>query len=97
MSYLSKKELVSELAKEAGIKKTAADFFYDVLMGIMIRKLLKGNDVLLLGVGRLTLVKKKGFMSNLTGVSIPNHKRMVFKPNINLARKIRIITRERPI
>ena len=97
MGLLTKKKLVSELAKEAGIRQKSADFYYDVFMDIVINALEKGNDVLLLHVGCIKLVKTKGFRSNLTGVSIPNHKRIKFKPNIELARKIRIITRERPI
>jgi len=97
MSVLSKKTLVSEIAKEAGMKRTTTEFFYDVFMDVMKRKLETGKDVLLYGVGRIILVHTKGTRSHLTGVSIPDHKRIKFKPNIELARKIRIITRERPI
>lgn len=97
MGLLNKEKLVLELAKEARIRQKAADFYYDVFMDIVINALEAGDDVLLLHVGCIKLVKTRGFRSNLTGVSIPPHKRIKFKPNIRLATKIRITTREHPI
>ena len=97
MKVLVKGQLVSELAKEADIKRSAADFFFDVLMDIIVRNLEKGDGVMLNGIGRIMSVKSRGFRSNMTGVTIPNHRRIAFKPNIKLARKIRVTTREHPI
>ncbi len=97
MNLLGKRELVSELAKEARIKVPQASFLYDVLMDIMVKKLRQGDGVQLRGIGRILTVKSKGFRSNLTGVSIPNHRRIAFLPNIKLARTIRVKTREKPI
>jgi len=97
MNLIGKKELVAEVAKEARIKQSQADFFYDVLMDIMVRKLQSGDGVQLKGIGRILSVKSKGFRSNLTGVSIPNHRRIAFLPNVKLARTIRVKTREKPI
>ena len=97
MNLSGKKELVTELASGSRIEREQADFIYDVLMDIMSTRLRAGKDVDLLGVGRITLVKTKGFRSNLTGVSIPNHKRINFLPNRKLARVIRVVTREHPI
>ena len=97
MKVSEKKQIVSELAKESRINKEQADFIYDVLMDILARKIQTGNGVYLRGIGRITTIKSRGFRSNLTGVSIPNHKRIIFIPNRPLARKIRVETREHPI
>jgi nucleoid DNA-binding protein len=97
MKVSEKKQIVSELAKESRINKEQADFVYDVLMDILSRRIQSGKDVYLRGIGRITSVKSKGVRSNLTGVSIPNHKRIAFYPNCQLARTIRVETREHPI
>ena len=97
MNLVGKRQLVSELARESKIDRDQADFIYDVLMDIMSHRLRAGKEVDLIGVGKILLVKAKGFRSNLTGVSIPNHKRMTFLPNRKLARTIRVVTRVHPI
>lgn len=97
MNISVKKQLLIELAKESDMSIERTKYFYDMLMIILLKKLERGETVLLEGVGRLMLVNTRSFKSNLTSVSIPKHKRLCFKPNVRFARKIRIITREHPI
>jgi nucleoid DNA-binding protein len=92
-----KKQMLIELAKESDMSLARTKYFYDVLMNVILKKLERGETVLLEGVGRLVLANTRSFKSNLTSVSIPKHKRLSFKPNVRFARKIRIITREHPI
>lgn len=97
MKLSVKKQLLIELAKESDMSLERTKYFYDMLMIVILRKLERGELVLLEGVGRLKLATTRSFKSNLTSVSIPRHKRLSFKPNVRFARKIRIITREHPI
>lgn len=94
MKLSVKKQLLNELAKESDMSFERSKYFYDRLMEVMIKKLERGELVLLEGIGRLKMATTRSFRSNLTGVSIPRHKRLSFKPNVRFARKIRIITRE---
>ena len=91
---VSKTQLVREVVKETGISKPEAMFAFEVILNKIIKSLENGQEVLLHGVGRITFAKVHSYKSNMTGVMIPPHKRIKFKPNIGLARKIRVDTRE---
>lgn len=91
---VGKVQIVRELVKEAGMDKHEASFMYDVIINKIRRSLECEQDVLLCGVGRITYVSAKERKSNMTGVLIPPHKRIKFRPNALLARKIRVNTRE---
>jgi nucleoid DNA-binding protein len=96
-NLLSKVPMVKELAKKADIPKVQASFIYDVYHDILVNKIKEGNDVIFPNVGTLRQVKGREMRSNLTGVTIPPHKRLYFKVNISLARFIRVSTREYPV
>lgn len=91
---VSKTQLVREIIKETGISKPEASFAYDVMLAKIRRSLEQGQEVLLHKVGRITFVPSRSHKSNMTGVLIPPHKRIKFRPNNVLARKIRVDTRE---
>jgi len=93
----TKKPLVKKLAKLAEIPVVQADFIYDVLFDIVVKEIRAGNDVIFPNVGTLRLTKGREMRSNLTGQTVPPHKKLKFKVNINLSRYIRINTREYPI
>ena len=93
----TKKPFIRELSRLADIPQVQASFIYDVFHDIIIRQIKAGNDVFLPNVGTLRLIPGREQRSNLTGVAIPPHKRLKFKININLARYIRVATREHPI
>lgn len=89
--------VVKEVAKMTQTPVAQCSFIYDVMMEIMLKKLKTGTDVLLPGIGRISLKNTKGQKSHLTGQFIPPHKRVVFAPNVKLARYVRVHTREYPI
>jgi nucleoid DNA-binding protein len=94
---ITKKPLVRKLAKMADIPRVQADFIYDIFFDVIVKEIKAGNDVIFPNVGTLRLVKGREMRSNLTSQTIPPHKRLKFKVNVNLARFIRINTREYPI
>jgi nucleoid DNA-binding protein len=94
---LTKKPMIKKLAKLADIPVVQADFIYDLFFDIMVKEIKAGHDVLLPNVGTLRLVKGREMRSNLTSQTVPPHKRLRFKVNVNLARFTRINTREYPI
>jgi nucleoid DNA-binding protein len=96
-TQLTKKPLVKKLAKMADIPRVQADFIYDIFFDVIVKEIKAGNDVIFPNVGTLRLVKGREMRSNLTGQNIPPHRRLRFKVNVNLARFIRIGTREFPI
>jgi nucleoid DNA-binding protein len=93
----SKVPVTLELAKAANIPVVQASFIYDLMMDIWVKNIKSGKDVILPNIGTLRLVKGREMRSNLTGVTVPPHKKLKFKVNISLARFIRISTREFPI
>ena len=93
----SKDQLVAALQEAAGINFVEADFYYDVFVNEMVKRLQKGKDVVLAGLGTLDLIKHRAGKSNMTGQQIPPHKRLKFYPDARFARKIRVNTREHPI
>lgn len=94
----SKKPIVKDLAKNTDIPYVQASFIYDVVWSLILKELRAGHDVLLPGVGRFQFIpSRKDQKSNLTGVIIPEHKRLRFNPNVHLAAFIRVNTRVRPI
>lgn len=94
MKQLTKVPMVKELAKGADIPVVQAEFIYDVFFDIMQRRIKDGYDIIFPGVGTLRHVHGRAMVSNLTGQKIPPHKRLRFKINVDLARLIRVKTRE---
>jgi nucleoid DNA-binding protein len=94
---ITKRPLVKKLAKMADIPRVQADFVYDCLFNIVEKEIKAGNDIIFPNIGTLRLVKGREMRSNLTGQTVPPHRRLFFKININLARYIRVSTREYPI
>jgi nucleoid DNA-binding protein len=90
----SKSKLISVWAKAVGIKKEHAKFYYEVLTREMLKCIERGEDVILPGIGRVCLIPARSMKSNLTGQHVPPHKRLAFKGNVRLARKLRVATRD---
>jgi nucleoid DNA-binding protein len=93
----SKKVITKDLSKAANMPLVQASFVYDLLFNIMIKRIKAGQDVIMPNLGTLRLVKGREMRSNLTGVTVPPHRKLRFKTNISLARFIRVSTREYPI
>jgi nucleoid DNA-binding protein len=94
MKRLSKIKLVHDVAKEGGMHKAEVSFIYDLLFSAIEKKLRAGHNIALPGIGTIYLAESKSQRSNMTGVTIPPHKRLKFHPNFSLARFIRVDTRE---
>lgn len=98
MKVVGKQTVIKVLEREAGVDKSLGSFIYDLLMDTMREGLLEDKKVLLHGIGDIYLLPvTKTKRSNMTGIMIPPHKRLKFRPNFKLARVIRVKTRERPI
>lgn len=93
-NVVGKVQIVREMVKENRMDPHDASFVYEIIVTKIRKSLERGQDVLLRGVGRIALVHTKPRKSNMTGVIVPPHKRIRFKPNAFLARKIRVETRE---
>jgi nucleoid DNA-binding protein len=91
---VAKTPVVKLLAKKADIPYAQASFVYDVLMEIIYDELREGTSVILPHIATLGIVNTKSQISHLTGQTIPPHKRLKFKPNIYLAKYVRVNTRE---
>jgi nucleoid DNA-binding protein len=89
-----KANLVKEIAMKADIPVVQAAFIYDVMLDVIYNTLKKGIGVILPHIGSLKLVEHKSMKSNMTGQTIPKHLRLKFKPNVRLARFVRVVTRE---
>lgn len=90
----SRKEIVKEVAKRAGITNVLANFTFNAFSTVIEEKLREGKEVTLPYVGRLWFAQKKSQISNMTRQEIPPHKQLKFRPNRDLARYIRVVSRE---
>jgi nucleoid DNA-binding protein len=88
-----KSDLVKRIAKNAGIPVVQAAFIYDVTLDIIEKTLRSGVGIVLPHIGALKLVDVKSTVSNMTGQTIPKHRRLKFTPNVHLARYVRVETR----
>jgi len=93
----TKQPTIKQLAKLTNIPQEQASFVYDVLIDLFVKQIKAGNDLILPHIGTLRLIKGREMRSNLTGVTVPPHKRLRFTTNIALAKFIRISTRAFPI
>jgi len=93
-NLVGKGYLIAKVAKDTGIEPATLSFVYDTLFSHMLRSIEKGSSVILPGIGRIGLTESRSFVSNMTKVMIPKHKRIKFWANARLARKIRVDTRE---
>lgn len=89
--------VTTDLAKSTGISTELASFIYETLFNSMRKKIEKGEIVVFPGIGKIVQVPSRSIKSNMVGVMIPEHKRIKFKPNVRLARKIRVESRVEPI
>jgi hypothetical protein len=90
-------QMAREMAKNADIPYVQALFLVEVLFDSAIKKIKEGYDIIFPSIGTLRQVPGREMRSNLTGVTIPEHKRLKFTNNIPLARYVRIETRVRKI
>lgn len=92
---LNKSDLVRELAKRSDIDYRLADYVFHNLLDIMHERLKQGYRIYLYNIGSFRFVyQAKEKISNLTGKVIPRHWTMKFKFNSELARYIRVMSRE---
>jgi nucleoid DNA-binding protein len=85
--------IVHQTVKATKMPKEDVSFIYDVMMNVIYKILRSGTGVLLPNIASLQVVEKKGQVSNMTGQTIPSHKRLRFRPNRHLARFVRVDTR----
>jgi|WetSurMetagenome_2_1015567.scaffolds.fasta_scaffold1761800_1 nucleoid DNA-binding protein len=85
--------IVHQTAKKTKMPKEDVSFMYDVMMDVIYNTLRSGTGVLLPNIASLQVVDKEGQVSNMTGQTIPPHKRLRFRPNRHLARFVRVDTR----
>lgn len=90
----SRKEIVKEIAERAGLTYKTADYAFNTFSQVIEEKLRDGKEVLIPYVGRLYFAKKKAMRSNITKQLIPPHRQLKFRVNVNLARSIRVRSRE---
>ena len=91
---VSKSFVVKQAAKKSHMPEKEMSFIYDVLMEVIHDTLKSGVGVILPHIASLGIVDTKSMVSHLTGVTIPPHKRLKFKPNVHLAIFVRTNTRE---
>jgi len=97
MRVVAKKTIVADVSDRIGVEKQLVDLVFDALMLVILKRIEKGENFMLRGIGTIGTVPAKSLTSNMTGVTIPEHRRLRFKPNARFARKIRVATREYPI
>jgi nucleoid DNA-binding protein len=90
----SKGKIIHALAKNGDIPPEVARFYYDIILDTIWNLLRDGNGIIFPNIGTFRLVDRGSQRSNLTGKTIPPHKRLRFKINPALARYIRVKTRE---
>ena len=88
-----RKQMAKEVAKFDNIPLPQAQFIVDTLFDVTIKKIKEGYDIIFPSIGTLRQIPGREMRSNLTGVTVPPHRRLKFTSNIPLARLIRIQTR----
>lgn len=89
-----KGKIVARLRKETKLPEEQISFMYDALFAAIKDELEKCNPVSLPGIGTFWFRSVAPRVSNLTGTVVKSHKRLLFKKNFVLARKIRLVSRD---
>lgn len=91
---VTRTNLIKKVSKYTGVSSDHVALVYDALFYTMTNDLREGKEISFPGIGRINFIATKETRSNMTGQRIPPHKRLKFKPNVALARFIRVNTRE---
>jgi nucleoid DNA-binding protein len=90
----NKQDIMKKWSDRVKVNKTALSFYWEQLMEVMYEELKQGNEVYLAGIGRFHFKKRPPMKSNLTGQFIPKHKKIDFLFNTDLARYVRVMSRD---
>jgi len=91
----SRKEIIGEVAKRSAVGYKTADHMFNKLSEVIEEKLKEGKQINIPYIGTFYFVEKDVQISNLTKQEIPKHKQIKFRFNKDLARWIRVTSRER--
>ncbi len=93
-SKITKPQLVRKLAEETSISQVQCDFMVETLFDIVRDLLLAENEVEFKYLGKFYFYQHGSKPSNMTGQIVPPHRQLKFKPSDQLARTIRVNSRE---
>ena len=91
---LPERELISAIAKRAGVTNLLAKQVYYKLSEIIEEKLKEGKSIRLPYIGKFYFYDQIERVSNLTHQVIPPHKKVKFRFRPDLDRYIRVMSRE---
>ena len=88
------KEITEAIAEKAGVTNTTARQLYYAFSAVIEEKLKEGKEVRIPYIGTFHFYKQKTMVSNLTGQTIPPHRKVKFRFRPDLAMYIRKMSRE---
>lgn len=88
------KDIIASIADKAGVPQVLAGQVYYALSEVIEENLKAGKEVRIPYIGAFYFYKMKAMVSNLTGQKIPIHHKIKFRFRPELARYIRVMSRE---